>query len=141
MNREEFQRLRDLPDKIINTDINFELQNGLGPNLVFSQIRVENSQDLDIILNGTFKPDIPSVTFNFVLKGVGPICRVDVNGTIHGNAGRTHKHDLRRESDPRQSLPTAFARPDLEGKTAREVWEILCEQAHIIHQGHFHDPE
>ena len=61
------------------------------PNLIFDQIAVENSLGWDVLLNGTYKPDIPAISFNFVIRGVGPVCRIDVNGTIHGPAGRTHK--------------------------------------------------
>jgi hypothetical protein len=102
---------------------------------------VENALNYDLVLNGTYKPDIPAITFNFVLRGVGPVCRVCVNGTLHPPAGRTHKHDLRKESDPRNNLPTAVARPDLENRaTVKEVWDILLQQANITHTGTFNEP-
>ena len=63
-----------------------------------------------------------------------------VNGTIHPNAGRTHKHDLRKDSDPRNNLPTAIERPDLAGKSIKEVWDILLQQANITHTGTFNEP-
>jgi len=141
MNRREFEQLRDLPDKRVSADIVWTAPRDGKPNLIFEQVELENSLGLDVVIIGTFKPDIPSVTFNFVLRGVGPICRVDVNGTIHGDAGRTHKHDLRRETDPRNSVPTAVARADLEGKSARGVWNDLCERAKIEHAGTFSDPQ
>lgn len=140
MNRQEFEQLRDLPGKRITADIVFSSHSKAGPNRVFEQVQVENSLELDVVLNGTYKPDIPSITFNFVIRGVGPICRIDVNGTIHGAAGRTHKHDLQRDSDPRTNLPDVVPRPDLVGKSPREVWEILCKQAGMIHTGNFVDP-
>lgn len=140
MERHEFEQLRNLPGKRITADITFVSMNGMGPNLVFEQVIVENSLGWDVVLNGTYKPGIPAITFNFVLKKVGPICRVDVNGTIHGAAGRTHKHDLQREDDPRLNLPTALPRPDLVGKSAKDVWEILCKQANIMHVGKFNEP-
>jgi hypothetical protein len=136
----EFEQLRDLPDKVIKADIEFVAANETSPNLIFEQVEVSNSQNWEILLNGTFKPDIPSVTFNFVLRGVGPICRFCVNGQIHGAAGRTHKHSLDDASDPRLNLPKAAARPDLNGKTPREIWQILCQQANIKHTGNFKDP-
>ena len=141
MNRQGFEKLRDSPDKTISADIVFEKKKETVPDLVFEQIRVENSLGMDIVLNGTYKPSIPAVTFNFVLRGVGPICRLCVNGTIHKDVGRTHKHELIREDDPRLNLPTAVARPDLAGKSVKETWEILCQQANIIHTGKFKDPE
>lgn len=141
MNRTEFEQLRDLPGKRITAEIKFTGNKQADPNLVFEQIPVENSLGVDVILNGTYKPEIPSITFNFVIRGTGPICRVCVNSTIHQEAGRTHKHDLQVETDPRRNLPNATARPDLEGLTAREVWDNLCRQANIEHAGTFHDPE
>ena len=141
MNRAEFEQLRDIPDKQITTDIVFTAHRQAAPNLVFEQIPVENSLGADIILNGTYKPDIPSITFNFVIRGTGPICRLCVNSSIHKDVGRTHKHSLQNEADPRKNLPHASARPDLDGKNAREVWETLCQQANIKHTGTFHEPE
>ena len=141
MNRQEFEQLRDLPGKRVAADIRFAAVKGASPNLLFSEVPVENSLGLEVVLNGTYKPALPAVTFNFVLRGTGPICRVTVNGTHHKDAGRTHKNDLRREEDARLNLPSALARPDLDGKTAREVWQTLCQQANIEHVGEFHPPE
>ncbi len=140
MTRVEFEQLRDLPDKVIVSDIEFIASEGSHPNLVFDQVPVENSLGWDVVLNGTFKPEIPAIVFNFVLRGIGPICRVCVNGQIHGNAGRTHKHSLQVPEDTRLNLPQAVARPDLEGKNPAEVWDILCRQAKIEHRGEFRDP-
>ena len=141
MTRLEFEQLRDLPGKVIESDIEFLAKDETSPNLVFDQVPVVNSLDWDVVLNGTYKPGIPSVTFNFVLRGVGPICRVCVNGQIHGAAGRTHKHDLTEPEDPRANLPAAVARPDLVGKDPKEVWDILCRQANITHSGEFKNPQ
>jgi hypothetical protein len=142
MTRAEFELLRNLPDKRIVADIVFQQSKATSPNLAFENVPVENALGLEVLLNGTFKPGLPSVTYNFHIKSAGgPVCRVCVNGTTHGNAGRTHKHDLRHESDPRNNLPTAAPRPDLENKTAREVWATLMAQANIQHTGTFTDPE
>lgn len=136
----EFHQLRNLPGKIIAADIEFKAGKDFRPNQTFEGINILNSLGWEVTLNGTYKPDIPAVTFNFSIRGIGPICRVDVNGTTHGAAGRTHKHDLRRDEDPRRNLPSATARPDLVGKTPREVWEDLCQRAGIQHTGRFIDP-
>lgn len=140
MTQAEFRELRKLPDKEIHADIVFRRSSKTAPNLSFTGVPVSNALDIDVRLNGTYKPDIPSVTFNFVVAGVGPICRIDANGSLHGPAGRTHKHELRQESDPSNSLPDPRERPDLRGKTAREIWDILCMQARITHTGAFVDP-
>jgi len=84
---------------------------------------------------------VGGISYNFSIRGVGPICRVDVNGSIHKNCGRTHKHSLQREIDPRRNLPDAIARPELSGLTARQVWQVICEEAGIKHLGEFMDPE
>jgi hypothetical protein len=141
MNRNEFEALRNLPDKRIAGDIRIESKQATSPNLTFEDVVLENSLNYDVVLNGTYKPDIPSVTFNFVLRGVGPICRLCVNGPIHPGAGRTHKHDLRQDSDPRNNLPIAVARTELDGSSAREIWEDLMRQAKIEHTSTFHDPD
>ncbi len=141
MNRSEFENLRELPGKKIVSDIKFIEQKDSSPNLTFENIKIYNSLDLDIVLNGTFKPEIPSFTLNFVIRGIGPICRLDVNGTVHKDVGRTHKHDLMKESDPRNNLPHAISRPELSQKSVKEIWSILCRQAHIIHEGNFYFPD
>ena len=141
MNRSEFETLRNLPGKRVTLDIEFESRQATSPNLTFEGVQVENELGYEVVLNGTYKPDIPSVTFNFVLRGTGPICRVDVNGTLHGPAGRTHKHDLRNETDPRNNLPDAVARPDLTGRTVEEIWNTLLTQAGIEHTGRFTSPD
>jgi len=142
MNKNEFDQLRKLPGKTIIDDITFSLKRGSGAdNLVFDPITVANSLDHEVLLNGTYKPSIPSVTFNFVLRGTGPICRVCVNGVIHKDVGRHHKHEFTAETDPAGNLPFAIARQDLKGKSVTEVWQILCKEANISHTGTFHAPD
>jgi hypothetical protein len=142
MNRQQFEQLRNLTGKRITVDIEFQEDAKTIPNLVFGGVKVENTGGLEIVLNGTYRPQIGSVTYNFVQVGIGPVCRIDVNGTIHGSAGRTHKHEMRQESDcsSRKNLPYAFARPELIDMTPRGVWELLCEEARIAHMGNFIDP-
>jgi hypothetical protein len=141
MTKLEFQQLRDIPGKIIADDITFQSTAETAPNLIFERIQVSNDLGWEVLLNGAFKPGIPSVTFNFVIRGLGPVCRVCVNGSIHKNAGRTHKHSLENENDPRLNLPGAVPRPDLDGKTSKEIWQILCHQSNIQHTGIFNEPE
>ena len=140
MTRQEFVALRDLPGKMINADIVWRSERGTRPNKVFNKIPVVNSLGHVVWLNGTYKPNLHAVTYNFVLEGVGAICRIDTNGTLHADAGRTHKHDLQQPDDPDRNLPAAVVRLDLENKSAREVWRVLCSQANIVHRGTFADP-
>lgn len=141
MDRYDFLQLIKDKDKEIAVDIEFvRVRNMPDYVLMFDNADVINSCGYDIVLNGSFNRKTRALKFNFVLRGIGPICRVEVNGCIHGTVGRTHKHDVRDKSDPRKDLPFAYARPDLENLGPREVWEDLCHKANILHRGKFVDP-
>ena len=141
MNRAEFERLRSLQGKRITSDIEFTELRQARPNLVFDGISVENVDGWDVVLNGTYKPGVPAITYNFVLRGFGPICRIEVNGTSHPGVGRTHKHELRKETDSRLNLPGPTVRADIQQSSSpRQVWELLCKEAKIEHTGEFKDP-
>jgi hypothetical protein len=141
MTRQEFQQLRDLPGKEITGDIQFAQSNHTRPTLTFENVHVDNALGIEVLVNGAYLPDTGKTSFNFHIKSAfGPVCRVCVNGPIHPGAGRTHKHDLRKDSDPRQNLPTAIERTDLENKTPRQIWDTILEQANITHTGRFQDP-
>ena len=139
MDRSTFEHLRDLPDKEILDDIIFKKENT--KTLSFDNIKVHNAMGVDLILNGKYKPHIPSIRFNFYIRGIGPICRVEVNSSIHRESGRTHKHSLQKENFPRLNLPFARPRGDLKEKPIRQIWEIICQQSNIKHQGIFVDPD
>jgi hypothetical protein len=100
--RREFEALRDLPDKLIEGDIQFSAPGECSPVLIFENIRVQNSLGYELRVNGKFNPLLPSVTLNFRILDVGPICRVEVNSTSHSGS-RTHKHSLWVEEDPRKT--------------------------------------
>lgn len=138
MDRADFVLLRDLPGKEVVEDVVFRTDKHC-PECVLrcDQVRVENSLEWPVFVEGHLNLKTEGVTFNFVLEGTGPICRFDVNGTIHGDAGRTHKHDLKTARCPAQNLPQAVARADLEGLDARKLWELICRHAKIVHTGQF----
>jgi hypothetical protein len=139
--REEFVQLRKMDGKTISSDIEFVRNSRLVEDvLCFEKVPVENYLDLEVLLNGSYDRRTGETTFNFVVQGVGPVCRVDVNGNEHGDAGRNHKHELQKESCPRRNLPFAEPRPDFADKTPREIWDQLCLQAKIDHTGKFIDP-
>ncbi|OQX26524.1 MAG: hypothetical protein BWK80_09940 [Desulfobacteraceae bacterium IS3] len=139
MNRLIFEQLRELPDKEITDDIIFKKENM--NTLSFDNVKVLNSMGIDLLLNGKYKPDIPSIRFNFYVRGIGPVCRVEVNSSVHGESGRTHKHTLHKENCPRRNLPYTEPRADLENRNAEEVWRIVCKQANINHSGNFVKPD
>jgi hypothetical protein len=138
LTRQEFTSLRDCA-KTITDDIFFKASE-IRDILELNELVVENEFGLELVLTGSYTPAIPTVTFNFSI-GREPICRVEVNGNVHRDAGRTHKHELRNENCSRQNLPTAFARPELENKSTKEIWKKLCEMANITHTGDFFAPE
>ncbi len=141
MTRGDFIALLALDGKRIDDDLVFEDVPGKGPSRVLRTVEVINTGGRKIRLEGHYNERYDSITFCFVCpESGGPICRVDVNGPIHPPAGRTHKHDLVADSDPYRNLPNAIARLDLVGRTPRDVWQILCAQANIQHNGKFIDP-
>ena len=144
MNRHEFEALRDLPDKLIVDDIVFTPNKHLSTTLILEPIKVLNAGAYDVVLNGSYIPNIPAVKFNFSISSEGgAICRIEVNSTIHKSAGRTHKHSLQHDSCPRKNLPHAVPRPDLDltRLTPAEIWETICREANINHEGRFIDPK
>jgi len=136
VNRQEFEELRDLPGKEVVDDIVYREEENL-PEGVFciDSVRVANALGHDVIVEGFFHRAIKRVSFTFVLAGTGPICRFEVNGPIHGNAGRTHKHDLCTDRCPEQNLPHVTARPDLNDLGPSELWQRICKLARIDHTG------
>jgi len=141
VDRYDFTQLLKAQGKEITADIEFVEDRRLPKEvLVFDNVSVRNYQDHDIVVNGRYDRRTKATVFNFVLRGEGPICRVEVNGLAHSEAGRTHKHELKNEGDPRKHLPYAAARPDLEGKSPLEIWQDLCKRARIEHSGSFVDP-
>ena len=141
MDRQDFLQLLALPGKRIDGDVEFEMVAAKAPALVLRPVDVKNAGGLSIRLCGHYHPTYDAVTFAFDCREAGgPICRVDVRGTMHKQAGRTHKHDLQVDTDPLNNLPQAVARLDLVNLTPRMVWQDLCQRANLIHTGQFIDP-
>jgi hypothetical protein len=142
MNRQEFEHLRNLPDKQIIADIVFIPSKYVSTTLILDRIPVLNSSGLELFLNASYIPDIPSLKFNFHVTGIGAICRLEVNGKVHKPAGRTHKHSVKTDSCVRTHLPSPDARPDLDlnTQTVKQIWDILCREANIVHIGEFVEP-
>jgi hypothetical protein len=142
VDRTQFEALRDLPNKRIQQDIRFSRRQATAPAITADGIPIENSDGIDARLNITYNPEVGSKTFNVHVVGVGPICRVDVDGPAHRPAGRSHKHALRNERCPDRNLPDhVHDRPDLSGKNLLELFEIFCQMAHIEHVGTFEAPD
>jgi hypothetical protein len=135
MNRTEFEALRDLPGKRISQDVRFIRRAALRP-AVEAEVRIENDQGVDLRMSMHFNPETGSKTVNVYVPGTGPICRLDVDGTRHGDAGRSHKHALATERCPDRNLPDDLtARGDLSGCSMREVFDDFCRMARIEFTG------
>lgn len=140
MNKLEFEELVRC-QKVINSDIRYIVDVNNSTSLVCKDIVIENPAGYQLKMDACFKPEIGTVKFNFSIKGVGPICRLCVNGTIHGDVGRNHKHELKDERDVSMNLPFAIRRDDLVDRSVKEIFDILCENANITFNGTFHSPE
>jgi hypothetical protein len=85
---------------------------------------------------------VGSKTINVHVPGLGPICRLDVDGPAHRPAGRSHKHSLQNERCPDRNLPDGVIdRPDLAGSTLRQVFTEFCRIADIKHLGQLDTPD
>ena len=125
MDRRDFEALRDIPGKVIRGDVRLAQKQQTQPALVASDIEIENNSGTVLKLNISYNPEIGSKTFNVTAGGVGPICRLDVDGPAHRPAGRSHKHSVQSERCPDRNLPDqVIDRADLAGKTVAELFEI-----------------
>lgn len=141
MNRTEFEALRDLPGKRISQDVRLVRRAALRPAME-AEVRIENGQGVDLRMNIHMNPETGSKTVNVYVPGTGPICRADVDGTRHGDAGRSHKHAMATERCPDRNLPDDVAmRADLSGRSMQQVFDDFCARARIEFTGAFFSPE
>ena len=142
VDRMTFEAIRDIPGKVIADDIRFSRRQALAPALVAEGIAIGNDSGISLVLNITYNPRIGSKTFNVHVPGVGPICRLDVDGPAHRPAGRSHKHSLQTERCPGRNLPDRVVDgPDLAGSTVAAVFSEFCRMANIEHSGEFGSPD
>ena len=141
MDRAEFEALRSIPGKVIHGDIRLSARRQTQPALVADNILIENATSIVLRLNVSYNPETDAKTFNVTAVGIGPICRLDVDGPAHRPAGRSHKHSLQTERCPERNLPDGVQdRPELAGKAIGELFAIFCKMAHITHEGTFVPP-
>lgn len=141
MDRTAFEAVRDIPGKVIRGDVRLTARRQTHPALVAENVVVENSTGISLRLNISHNPEVGSKTFNVTAAGVGPICRLDVDGPAHWPAGRSHKHSLQTERCPDRNLPdNVDDRADLAGKPLAELFALFCEMAQISHEGTFFPP-
>lgn len=142
MDRKTFEALRDLPGKTITGDIRFVRRAALTPVLVAEGIRIDNAAGVELMLTVSYNERVGAKTINVHVPGLGPICRLDVDGPAHRPAGRSHKHSLHDERCPERNLPDGVVdRPDLAGSTIRQVFDEFCRIADIVHVGQLDTPD
>jgi hypothetical protein len=106
------------------------------PALVAENVVIENVSGVALRLNINYNPEVGSKTFNVTAAGVGPICRLDVDGPAHRPAGRSHKHSLQTDRCAERNLPDNVEdHADLAGKPVTELFAIFCQMADITHKG------
>lgn len=136
MDRLEFEALRELSDKAIRGSIRLIQKQATRPLQTAERIRIENSFGYSLLMNINYNPETGSKGINVTLAGEGAICRLDVDGTNHGAAGRSHKHSVQDEQSVRRSLRDGVVpRSDLNGKSLRDVFRDFCERARIRFEG------
>ncbi len=141
MDRKDFESLRDIPDKVIRGDIRFVQRRQTHPAMFAENIEIQSSSGAALRLNISYNPEAGAKTFNVTAAGVGPICRLDVDGLAHRPAGRSHKHSVQTHRCPDRNLPDGVVdRADLDGKPMAELFAIFCQMANITHEGTFHSP-
>lgn len=141
MDRKEFEKLRDLPDKKIIGSIKFQQKAQGRPTLVASA-KIQNSLGADLRIDISYNPEVGNKTFNVLIENVGQICRLDVDGSPHRPASGSHKHSLQMASCIAGNLGRNVAdRPDLAGKTMTDLFREFCAMANIEHVGTFESPD
>jgi hypothetical protein len=138
MDRSEFESIRDIPNKRIVGELKLYRRGAVLESL---ELKIENELNVDLRLNVTLNPEAGGKKFNVHIPGIGPICRLEVDGLQHGEAGRSHKHALKKPECPRRNLhEDVTPRPELAGKELQEVFVEFCRLANIECEGEFEIP-
>lgn len=134
MDRTEFEWLRGLTGKTIDGPIRLRAKEGHAPELFANAVPIENSEGIPLLMGVSYNPDTGKKTVNVSVRGVGPVCRLDVDGPRHSPAGGSHKHAVQTPScsNPGRNLPKGVLdRPDLSGKSIQEVVDEMCRLGNI----------
>ncbi len=110
MDRPTFEEVRDLEGKRIEQDVRFSRPKATAPVLVAEGISIVNGLGLDVRMTIHHNTEAGGKTINVYIPGVGPICRLDVDGPAHAPAGRNHKHAIQCERCPDRNLPDGVIR-------------------------------
>ncbi len=136
MDRNEFERLRDLPGKRIVGDIRLTQRRDNSAAWEAKDVAIVNADGVDARLTVQLVSETGAKTLNVKVTGVGPICRLEVDSRAHQPAGRSHKHALHTPDCPRETLKRGGTdRSDLSGQSLNAVFDAFCRMAHIVHDG------
>lgn len=136
MDRNEFERLRDLSGKRIVGDIRLTQRSDISAAWEAKDIAIVNAEGVDARLTVQIVSETGAKTLNVKVTGVGPICRLEVDSRPHKPAGRSHKHALHTPECPRENLKRGVIdRGDLNGQSLNAVFDAFCRMAHIVHDG------
>jgi hypothetical protein len=136
MDRIRFERLRDLPGKTIDIDIHLLPKRDRAGVFVMEDIPINNSEGVDARLKVEWIEETDAKCINVHIKGIGPICRLEVDSKDHAQFGRSHKHALREPTCPENNLPRDITnRDELSGKEVQEIFLVFCVMAKIDYQG------
>ncbi|MGB4057419.1 MAG: hypothetical protein WBK77_04985 [Alphaproteobacteria bacterium] len=142
MDRDEFEKLRDLPGKTINGDILLQSSKESSP-LLSTTVSIMNNAGIEAKLRIELNEMTESKTLNVWIPGIGAICRLEVDAKPHKPYGRSHKHSLELEDCPLPHINLSrniIDRSDLTGKSIKEVFIDFCQKANIEHLGDFKEP-
>ena len=134
MTRTEFEALLRSPGKRISEPVSL-VPDASQPRKLVAQAIVRNGDGREAVVHIRFDTRTLSKTINVVVSGVGPICRLDVDGARHRTEGRNHKHDLQTPRCPARNLPEAVARPELSGQSIADVFSAFCRESGIRNAG------
>ena len=134
MTRAEFEVLLRSPGKRISESVSLR-PDPSQPQKLVAQAIIRNGDGREAVIHIRFDTRTLSKTINVVVSGVGPICRLDVDGARHRTEGRNHKHDLRTPRCPERNLPEAVARPELSGQSIEDVFNAFCAESGIRNAG------
>jgi len=136
MNRQEFEKLRDFPGKRITADIVLRSKRDRNGVYMSGPIPIELDYAVKADVYIELNTETGAKTINVRVAGIGPICRLEVDGRVHRPAGRSHKHAIKTPECPAKNLPVdVLDRPDLAGSPLSGVFAEFCRMAHIEYVG------
>lgn len=128
-------------EKSIVEVIRFRLNLCISKRYEFDAVEILGHPQYDLKVNGVYHCGTGEITFNFMVVDVGTVCRYDLGGAEHGEAGRFHQHLVKKPDCVRRQLPNAVPRNDLMGLTCLQAWKKVCDDASIYHHETFFEPE